>query len=46
MKKLLIIFLIHLGIIGIGYATPFDECKVDIYFGNGVWNIVENVKNY
>ena len=38
MKKLLIILLLNFGITGTIFATPFNECKIDIYFGNGIWN--------
>ena len=46
MKKISFVFWIISWVVSSAFATPFNECKIDMYFGNGVWNIVENVKSY
>jgi len=38
MKKLLLIFGLVLGLSNSLFALSVNECKTDIYFGNGVWN--------
>jgi len=42
MKKMVVLFSILLSI-GIQAAT-IDECKIDFYYGNGVWNDKEDAK--
>ena len=38
MKKLLLFLGIIFGLNSSAFAIPVNECKIDIYFGNGVWN--------
>ncbi len=38
MKKIYLVFWIISWVIGSLFATPINECKIDIYFGNGIWN--------
>jgi len=41
MKKVLIFIMIFMGL-SFSYAENINECKTDIYYGNGVWNEYEN----
>jgi hypothetical protein len=38
MKKLLFILSLMIGSLLLAQTEKIDECKTDIYFGNGVWN--------
>ena len=38
MKKLLLIVLLLISSLLLAQTEKIDECKTDIYFGNGVWN--------
>ncbi len=38
MKRITIFILLILGFSATVFALPVNECKTDIYFGNGVWN--------
>ena len=44
MKKICLVFWIVSWVIGSAFAMPINECKIDIYFGNGVWNTVEDAE--
>ena len=44
MKKLLLIFGLVFGFSISIFALPINECKIDIYFGNGVWNTLKQAK--
>ncbi len=44
MKKISLVFWIISWVVSSAFATPFNECKIDIYFGNGVWNTVEDAE--
>ena len=44
MKKLLFIFGLVFGFSISIFALPINECKIDIYFGNGVWNTLKQAK--
>ncbi len=38
MKKFILAMSAIIGFSVIAFALPVNECKTDIYFGNGVWN--------
>jgi len=38
MKKFILAMSAIIGFSVIVFALPVNECKTDIYFGNGVWN--------
>jgi len=38
MKKILWILGLIVSLSISAFALPIDECKTDIYYGNGVWN--------
>jgi len=38
MKRITIFILLILGFSATVLALPVNECKIDIYYGNGVWN--------
>jgi hypothetical protein len=44
MKKIFILILATFILLNIAYAEAINECKTDIYFGNGVWNEPEDAK--
>lgn len=37
MKKILL-FITSIGLLTLLHAQPINECKTDVYYGNGVWN--------
>lgn len=45
MKKIFILILATLIFFNIAHAQNINECKTDIYFGNGVWNDSDDAKN-
>ena len=45
MKKILILILTIIGFTFFLYGANINECKTDIYFGNGVWNTPEDAEN-
>ncbi|MFT7824325.1 MAG: hypothetical protein ABXS92_06130 [Sulfurimonas sp.] len=42
MKNLVLCVFIMMGVLSFTYAENINECKTDIYFGNGVWNEYED----
>jgi len=38
MKKFTVLLLMIINLSVTVFALPVNECKADIYFGNGVWN--------
>ena len=38
MKRIILFIFLISGFYASVFALPIDECKTDIYFGNGVWN--------
>ena len=44
MKKILIFVIVFMGFSLSSYAENINECKTDIYYGNGVWNSSEDAK--
>jgi hypothetical protein len=44
MKKFILAISVIVGFSVIANALPINECKTDIYFGNGVWNSPEDAE--
>ncbi len=44
MKKILIFILIFFSFTLLSSAKDINECKTDIYYGNGVWNEYEDAE--
>lgn len=44
MKNILTLIVIFLGLYFPSYAENINECKTDIYYGNGVWNEPEDAE--
>ncbi len=42
MKRIIILILV---IFSFSFASSINECKIDIYFGNGVWNTEDQARN-
>lgn len=42
MKKLLLFIVLIIGLSVFSHAEDINECKTDIYYGNGVWNEYED----
>lgn len=42
MKNLVLCVFIMMGVLSFTHAENINECKTDIYFGNGVWNEYED----
>jgi hypothetical protein len=38
-------FLLFLSLFTTLYAENINECKTDIYYGNGVWNSITDAEN-
>ena len=45
MKNILIFMAISISVSFSAYAENINECKTDIYYGNGVWNEYEDADN-
>jgi len=45
MKKILILVSIVISFSLFSHAENINECKTDIYYGNGVWNTSDNAKD-
>ncbi len=45
MKKLLLFIVLIIGLSVFSNAENINECKTDIYYGNGVWNEYEDAEN-
>jgi len=44
MKKFILVISVIIAFSVIANALPINECKTDIYFGNGVWNSPEDAE--
>jgi len=44
MRKILIFVIVLMGFSLSSYGENINECKIDIYYGNGVWNSSEDAK--
>jgi len=44
MRKVIIFIVVIVGFSVSAFSLPVNECKTDIYFGNGVWNSSEQAK--
>ncbi|MDQ1340543.1 MAG: hypothetical protein QG567_1700 [Campylobacterota bacterium] len=42
MKKLLLLIVLIIGLSVVSNAENINECKTDVYYGNGVWNEYED----
>ena len=45
MKRISVFVVLVIGFFVSSYAAEINECKTDIYYGNGVWNSSENAEN-
>ena len=44
MKRMIVSIIMVIGLSVSIFALSVNECKTDIYFGNGVWNSSEDAK--